>query len=192
MPISELDRDETALPQRSARFRRCWPALAFGLGAGLGLGLVVAAAYWYVNRPRPWNATAVSAVPVRTYATDNSSVAFQYKLRNNTNRDLRMSLRGPGPSGALDWRVFERNFRGLVRLSSFGVGTAGVEPSDLFLPPGEEIALTLEVFALLSPKDPPEEVQAWFRRQRFAGFVIFDPENRIRVDLPFSEATVGK
>jgi uncharacterized membrane protein len=82
----------------------------FGIGVGVGIGVVAQAVYLYTHRPKPWNATAVTAKPIRAYVGRDITFSVQYRVRDNTDRDLRLQLRGINAAGTSEWHVFERTF----------------------------------------------------------------------------------
>lgn len=168
--------------------------LAAGVGLGIGLSIAIAAgvAYWWVNRARPWNSSSVTARPIRAYVPDNITFSVQYILRNNTNDDLRLRLRGRNVAGMPEWHIFERGFRGLTPLPSGGTRLAetAAQPEELFLPPGEEVGLTVQTLLLLNPGDSRQTIIEELRRLKFAGFVIYEPYKRVRIELPFAESII--
>jgi hypothetical protein len=159
---------------------------------GVGIGVIAQAIYLYTHRPKPWNATAVTATPIRAYVGRDITFSVQYRVRNNTDRDLRLQLRGVNAAGMSEWRVFERTFRGLTPLPSETTRLAdtAVDREELFLPPSENVGLTINALFLLHPEDSRADIVEKLRQVKFDGFVIYDAENRVRIDLPFDEAVI--
>jgi len=167
-------------------------AAALGIGIGLGIAIAAGAVYWWVNREKPWNRSAVTAQPIRAYVADDITFSVQYRLRNNTKEDLRLRLRGRNAAGLSEWHILERGFRGLTPLPSGDTRLAdsAAEPEQLFLPPGEEVGLTVQTLLLLSPDDSRQKIIEELRRLKFAGFVIYEPYKRVRIEMPFSESVI--
>jgi hypothetical protein len=155
------------------------------------MGVVLAVAY-FVHRPastraRAWDRARVTAKPVRAFVSSPATLAVQFRLRNNTPEDYRVQLRTAGDQTQAKWNVFESDFRGL---SPVLASENAVDPSELFLPAGEEVALTVQAVFLLSEADPRDKILQETRSVQFHGFVIFDNANRLRIDLPFDENVV--
>lgn len=185
-PITSTDGARTSRWQRASLLR----VALFGICAGFGIGLVALLVSLYSVRPKAWNTTAITATPVRAYVADEFTLAVQYRLRNNTNRDLRINLHGS--NGAQPTQIFEQTFRGLTPLSSVGTRLEGrtVDPPQVFLPPGEDIGITIHALFLLHPSDTKAKIVEKVRRVKFSGFAIYDHHNRLRINLPFNESVI--
>ncbi len=76
---------------------KTWKAIAlracfFGIGFAVTIAILASALYWYLQSPKPWDTTAITAqyYRIRTEGEQNTLV-FEFILQNNTKRDYSIS-----------------------------------------------------------------------------------------------------
>jgi hypothetical protein len=167
----------------------CLAVLAATFGMGMGTTLLLT--QWNQSRLRAWNRTAITARAVRVYVSDDLVLSTQYALRNNTSRDFRITLRDYETGPAAAWKVMMRDFRGLTPVGGKGtrIDADAVEPTSLLLPADEEAGITVKTLCLARKGDSKEEVEKSLPKE-FRGFVIFDYENRLQIEMPFTSSAI--
>jgi hypothetical protein len=180
--IPAVAADASPLPPSLSRLtRRYIVALA------LLLVSIAVLALWLSGRQHvtEWNERAVTATPVSAFVAANLDVWFQYRLRNNTKADVRLRFKKTGGE-VPQWSVFERDRRGISAL----FGKDIVDPPQVLLPPGEDVAITVKQLSLVSTNEGRMGILREARETAFAGFVIYDEPNRLRIQLPYAPAVV--
>jgi hypothetical protein len=176
------------------------------IGAGFGAGFAVLAAaiiggwIWYDGRPhppKPWNNKAIIATfdypDTESGAEDKSGfspdqLVFYYTLENTTDFDYRMP---PRDQLELSGRLEEEN--SLTTNDQF----LALDDHPIFLPAKQRIRVGIRLQYAVKKDFGPKETKEDRRKRRkaiadymateannLAGFVLFDTENRYRIDFP--------
>jgi hypothetical protein len=166
-----------------------------GVGVGLALGVcfVVASFYWYAHRTKGWDSTSITSSyeSANFHANPRPGGYFGYVLQNNTGRDysvflsndknpnLRIAAKvGHEPNVALMFGGIDA-FLPFVSYDSAAERVVSGEP--LFVPAKQRVHI------ILRWELPSEELKRTTSvkivNETLHGFVLFDEQNRIRIDF---------
>ena len=164
--------------------------VGWGLGTAVGLTILVGGFLWYESRPKapkPWNTTAIFSfddAPSFDASRDGKEIHFTYTLQNATNAD------------------YEIGSETEIRITFKNADSSLTEPlpkevatlrRPVFIPAKQKAMSRLSiVFENVPQKKATETDEQYHERLRAfckekmgdAGFVLFDENNRYRINLP--------
>ena len=173
-----------------------WKRLAlisasFGAAFGITIASIFGLVMWYQSRPKLWNSDALKAkfsgLELSTQPSKDSYVLrFSYDVQNYTKRNYEIIPANLTVMADLtDGRVLSKDF-GNYQTSDV------VVDGPAFIPPQGTVRITLRTSYQYPPqfnateKDDMDKVtpSADRRLKELSGFVIFDPQNHYRINLP--------
>lgn len=167
-----------------------------GIGIAVALAIVFGVFIWYSNRPerpKPWNTEALKAQWDTMEFTTGASkdvegypVDFYYNVRNNTDKTYPFNGSTLTVMAVLtDGNALSKDF------GHYQLGDATVD-GPAFIPPSATARIAVHVsyrypadFTAADKKDANKvNTSLNYRLKELSGFVVFDEQNRYRINLP--------
>jgi hypothetical protein len=174
-------------------------AAGFGAGFAICAAIIAGAFYWYSNRPKPWDNTALKgSFETMGLSTnpqqDNYSIDFVYSIENTTRRNYEFHPKNITVFANLAEEFSTASEKKSTLSKDFGDYQKGAPIIDgpSFIPPQNRARFHIRVlyqypgdFSEADKADINKVIKQVGRRLRFLkGIALFDQSNHYRIDLP--------
>jgi hypothetical protein len=177
---------ETAAPARTANWKIILlRSAAFGGGFAIIAAVLLGAIIWWINRPKPWSNTAVTAKPTELYTRqvdEEVRIEFHYAFTNHTNAEYALPS---AESGTL--------MRHVPNASSVEKLEGATWDTTIRIPPRQSVGVVFSVrYRLAEFSTSNEELDTNDKLTEFlgrrlrdtSGMTFFDYAAKYRIEMP--------